>query len=647
MAEKEYILEVVRRARKARSKRLRGSGNAGGGGSVVGGSTVVEVNGQTLVGETHSHENKSTLDKLHSDDSDYLYIEQLREVEQAGGGTAWESQRQKAKAGYADESGHSAESDHSTESDHSAESDHSLVSDDSVRWEGERMADWLDQPVRKNDNVEFRDVKAKGNVKVSGYIGSPEFMSDLFAGFGWRIDSNGAGELNSLKVRTFFEVLMMIVNRLQGQEGDTVFSDNDQIEAVELDESWTDEGVAYILTLKEKWEGYFTAQQYGNIVKGIINTLAANAGGISDVDAAACVESDGVNKYYTSFMRVVGDRNTDPELGNNQIKVVLYGDAETPAGKNFPPCELMTICRCGCWQDADAEGLSEDERELIRRRQRFFYLSSSTGRFMKLTGVNSPKLDTWNYGTVLGEVPDFVKNWRIANRLISGRDYLYAQGVIVGDFIKVDFEGKPLVVYVDNGEWVDGGEIQAPSVGHGIYLVNEKNDQSLQWETHDVWHNGLRWRCLQHQPVVIDGVPHYYEPQFGSAYWQVVEGDTTFKVDFQEPYDLYDPDNFQGSLTLIAKWGQEDVTRKLLEQDIVWTRYSEDSHGVERVSSDNAWNILHNYSNWGRDRYRLVLSDEDLDAASDWPRKISFRCDVVLRDGKGDAVANDSIIIGN
>ena len=345
-----------------------------------------------------------------------------------------------------------------------------------------------------------------GNIILHSEIKSNGFVSGMDGtGRGWRIDQLGNGELESLRVRSYLEVVELLINRLQAQEGDTLFTDNDQIEYVK--EKVVNDVTYYILTLKEKWEGYFTSQQEGNIVKGIINTLAANYGNVSDITEAQCVEADGQNKYYTSWMRVVNPSLAEETVGRNQIVVVLYGDSDVPAQRNFPPCELMTIARFGC-EDAP-DGATDAQKASVERRQRLFSISVSDGRISKLTGVNKPILEEWNYGTTLGVIPDFINNWAIKERLIEGRDYLYAQGVIVGDFIKVDINGAPLVNYVDVGEWVNGQE----------YLHNEYNPVNLQWETHDVWHNQAKWRCEQHQPVRSGSTLRYYEPQDNSPYW--------------------------------------------------------------------------------------------------------------------------------
>lgn len=349
-------------------------------------------------------------------------------------------------------------------------------------------------------------------------IQSNEFRSGLYDGRGWRLDELGNAELESLRVRSFLEVIQLLVNRQQAQEGDTIFSENDQIEYVE---STTINGQTYYrLSVKEKWQGYFTAlNEKDNIIRGVINTLAAKYGNVSNVTESQSVEQDTANnKYYTSWMKVVDapvidntQTNETWPCGDNQVIVILYGNEEVPAGRNFPPCQLMSIVRWGCDADPDASGLTPAQKESIIRRQRTFYISTTDGRISKLTGVDKPILRNTNYGTTLGTLPDWVLNQypSVRERYINGRDYLFAQGIVVGDFIKVDIHGDPIVNYVDMGEWQN----------NTTYLHNEFNDQTLQYETHDVWHNGGYWRCLLHQPY--NGV--YYEPTTqNSTHWQLL-----------------------------------------------------------------------------------------------------------------------------
>lgn len=95
MSRKEYKLEVNRRERKPRSKRLRSIGAVVAGN----GSTVVEVSGS---GSQHSHANLATLDKLSADEDGYVYLDHLREGTDDEGNPVWTTEREKIKSCYAD-----------------------------------------------------------------------------------------------------------------------------------------------------------------------------------------------------------------------------------------------------------------------------------------------------------------------------------------------------------------------------------------------------------------------------------------------------------------------------------------------------------------------------------------------------------------
>ena len=103
---------------------------------------------------------------------------------------------------------------------------------------------------------------ALGSVLLSDEIKSNGFISGL-GGRGWRIDELGNAEVESLRVRSYLEVIELLINRIQAQEGDTLFTDNDQIDKVE--KVGTSGNYSYILSLKEKFDGYITSQMVGKM----------------------------------------------------------------------------------------------------------------------------------------------------------------------------------------------------------------------------------------------------------------------------------------------------------------------------------------------------------------------------------------------
>ena len=173
-----------------------------------------------------------------------------------------------------------------------------------------------------------------------------EFVKSLYAGKGAGVDAKGNMEVESLRVRSYFECVELIINRLSAIEGDQLLTEADTIESID------DLGDGcYGLHLKSKWDGYFTGQAENNVLKGIINTLATGSG-----------------KYYVSWFRV---NSVNPT--NNYIEVVMYPDEDVPSGKNYPPCEMMKIARWGNQTDT--------------KRQSCIYLSSTEGRIVKLRDV--------------------------------------------------------------------------------------------------------------------------------------------------------------------------------------------------------------------------------------------------------------------
>ena len=484
---------------------------------------------------------------------------------------------------------------------------------------------------------------ALGSVIFHDKIQSPQFEEGLYTGRGWRIDNLGNAEFESARVRSFLEIVELIVNRLQAQEGDTLFSDNDQIEKVDVIEDETDHSISYILTLKEKYQGYVTGQMYGNVVKGIINTLAAKQAGVSDYESTS-VEVDGENKYYTSWMRVIGTHNTNVNLGVNQIQVVLYGDNFVPAGRNFAPCELMTIARWGCVDYSDPEDPDyETIKASIIRRQRMFMISTTDGRVVKYTGVDSPILKNGNYGVTIGELPEFVKNYpdvkAILDQVGEHTDWLYAQGIVVGNYIKVDREGLPVPVTVFCGEWVDGSQVANPSPCQGIYFYNEYNEDTQQYEIHEVRHNGGRWQCLQHQPVISGGVATYYEPKWNSPYWRLVDGNDNLTIEFVSSKGYsFRRGNVDTVITPHLFYGNVDITNDVAAEYWNWTRESES----EKTVADESWDAQHTGLVTGIKT--LHLSNNDMPQTWSSANKAIFTCTVSVNDGKTTRIVDNQII---
>lgn len=406
--------------------------------------------------------------------------------------------------------------------------------------------------------------------KFLGGIDVGEFISSMYAGKGAGIDSLGNAEFESIRVRSYMEIMELIVNRQSALEGDQILTESDTIESVE-----DLGGNTYRLNLRRKWDGYFTAQAENNVLRGIINTLNAGSG-----------------DYYTSWMRV-----NSVNTANNSIEVTLYPDSETPAQKNFPPCEMMKIARWGNQTDT--------------KRQSCLYLSSTEGRIVKLVGVTKPIIDKTNYGACLGTIPEFLNDLDLPLR--EGRDYMYVPGIITTDMIRIDYQGQPIYEVVDRGKWNADEE----------YYSKDLNPVTNIYEISDVWYMGCKYRCQKTGTKTA--------PAWNNTDWAMVEGNPAFSVDFEQTDYLFDPDRFALTLTIIAYLYNMDITDDILDADVEWTRYSEDADGNPRVESDNAWALKH--ANSGKS---IDLTTDDCDFNGYIPKTLRFTATVTLRDGMGN-----------
>ena len=507
--DKQYTAKITLRTPRPRSERLQEQGIGGGTTTVV--MSGAGGGGSTVTGDGHTHGNLSALNEISTDRQGYMYLTQIREKEDTETGeTTTEQVTEKVKAGYADVAKDLSE----------------------------------DSPIREQFLSRLVDDVAKGNLtfeKMLTVLGLSifksgaqfgEFVKSLYAGKGAGIDELGNAEFESVRVRSYFECMELIINRLSAIEGDQLLTEADTIESVDdLGDN------CYGLHLRSKWEGYFTAQYPNNVLKGIINTLATGSG-----------------VYYTSWMRV-----NSVNTANNYIEVTLYPGEEVPAGTNYPPCEMMKIARWGNQTDT--------------KRQSCIYLSSTEGRIVRLTGVTKPIIDRTNYGATFGELPEFLRELDLP--IAEGQDYLYARGIVVQDIIRIDYQGKPVSEIVDRGPWSATGD----------YYCEALNPNTGRYEISDVWYNGCKYRCAKTGTTTA--------PAWNNTDWAMVEGNPDFTVDFAETDYLFDPDKFNLTLTIIARLYNTDITADILDADVQWTRYSEDANGVERVASDNAWALKH------------------------------------------------------
>lgn len=550
-----YELKTYKRGARPRSERLRELGGESSGNT---GSTVVTIsgNGNVVSPNDHYHANKNALDQITTDADGYEYLTRQKEVIDDEGNAVYEQVTEKVKAGYADVA-------------------KDLSEDSPIR---EQFLSRLVDDVAKGNITFEQAIKVLGLATFGGGAEFGEFIKSLYAGKGAGIDADGNAEFESVRVRSYFECLELIVNRLSAIEGDQILTEADTIESVD------DLGNnCYGLHLRSKWDGYFTAQRENNVLKGIINTLAAGSG-----------------LYYTCWMRV-----NSVNTANNYIEVTAYPDEDTPAGTNYPPCADMKIARWGNQTD--------------KTRQSCIYLSSTEGRIVRLTGVTKPIIEPENYGATFGTLPEFLRSMDLP--IVDGQDYVYARGLIVQDIIRIDYKGKPISEVIDRGPWAAGA----------AYYCEALNPETGIYEISDVWYMGCKWRCAKTGTTTA--------PAWNNTDWAMVEGNPQFTVEFADTDYIFDPDRFSLTLTIIARLYNMDITDDILPADVEWTRYSEDANGVPRTASDNAWALKR--AGAGKS---LSLTIEDCDLNGYMPRTLKFIATVTLRDGMGNEAGTESAI---
>ena len=550
-----YELKTYKRGARPRSERLRELGGENSGNT---GSTVVTIsgNGNVVSPNDHYHANKNALDQITTDADGYEYLTRQKEVIDDEGNAVYERVTETVKAGYADVA-------------------KDLAEDSPIR---EMFLSRLVDDVAKGNITFEQAIKVLGLASFGGGAEFGEFIKSLYAGKGAGIDANGNAEFESVRVRSYFECLELIVNRLSAIEGDQILTEADTIESVD------DLGNnCYGLHLRSKWDGYFTAQRENNVLKGIINTLAAGSG-----------------LYYTCWMRV-----NSVNTANNYIEVTAYPDEDTPAGTNYPPCADMKIARWGNQTD--------------KTRQSCIYLSSTEGRIVRLTGVTKPIIDPENYGATFGTLPEFLRDMDLP--IVDGQDYVYARGLIVQDIIRIDYKGKPISEVIDRGPWAAGA----------AYYCEALNPETGIYEISDVWYMGCKWRCAKTGTTTA--------PAWNNTDWAMVEGNPQFTVEFADTDYIFDPDRFSLTLTIIARLYNMDITDDILPADVEWTRYSEDANGVPRTASDNAWALKR--AGAGKS---ISLTIEDCDLNGYMPRTLKFIATVTLREGMGNEAGTESAI---
>lgn len=353
----------------------------------------------------------------------------------------------------------------------------------------------------------------KGLTKLYDAIMSNGFKNSMTAGRGWQIDENGNAQVESIEVRSYIRALELVMNRLSAEESEFVFTESGTVETATLNEDGT-----YTLVMRKKTDKDITAFQVDDVLKGVVNDLA-EPGAV------------GAN-YYTSWMQVKEVNQT-----TNSIKVAVYADNDTPAKKNFPPCNLMVLHRWG--------------NTTKKERQSCWYISSIEKRIVMLDGVTQPKLKESNYASFYG-LPFDMKNFK-GYDLNPDQPYLYVRGAFLQDVCFIDYLGQVVKQERYRGIWS-----QEVANSDDPYIVTQTTFDT-------VYHKNAKWQCNS-----TEGTKE--EPSVGTTDWTMLtDGGEAITVDSTDVYycifssgkDVPN-DNYEG-------WTQI-VPTPTEEKPYLWTR---------------------------------------------------------------------------
>lgn len=289
---------------------------------------------------------------------------------------------------------------------------------------------------------------------------------------GAQIDEAGNTEVESIYVRSWMKVRELIYNRLNALEGNTSFADVGTIDDITIDSDGKTQA-----HIRMRWEGDFTAFQPGDVVYGYVNNL-----------------NNATEKEHCKSWAWI--RSVDRAA--NTLELAAYPDSETPAGKNYPMAVGMIITRWGNNIEATVETFvnpeysavitKRGEGKYVNTRQSSFFISCEDGNIVELMGVNKPKLEAGNYGTILGKIPDGLLDEKTAELINKDQPYLFARGIIVQDLIRIGYEGVTTRTANYRGQW-DAATAASATL---YYRTTEGMYDTVTWK-------GALWQCLASQ----------------------------------------------------------------------------------------------------------------------------------------------------
>lgn len=259
-------------------------------------AVVPDSGGTTVAGDGHTHDNKSTLDRISADEEGYQYLIRNEEVtDEESGTTTVEPVARKVKAGYADEAGR-------------AEMAHDLDPD---------------SPVRKEFLSRTKDDRSAGKVASDVGFEVGDFVAGASGAKAWLDEVTGltSAEVDKLyvRVRAYFEVLSVIEAEVLA--GKQYITPGGGVRCARVEET------------AGGWRCYFLTEQDGEKTEGkfIVGDMA-----ISEMFNAKAGTANKVSnhRYWRKVLAVSNDAYTD-DAGNRYGYIELSRD-DCEAGSDEP-----------------------------------------------------------------------------------------------------------------------------------------------------------------------------------------------------------------------------------------------------------------------------------------------------------------------
>ena len=409
-----YSVRTKNRTAVPRSKRLRETGQYAS--ARTDSSTVVlaggSSSGNSASGDGHTHSNLDALNAIRVDELFYLWLY----MKQNG---ADESTLEKVKAGFADKA---------TEAEKAF---------DSEKWSGKVFAEWMNQPVRKEDWVEFLGVMSKT-------FKTPNFAPGM-TGKGAIINNDGSMEAERLTVRRELIVPKLVYNMVEIQVGDKWRAPGAGVIEKVVPDTDAEGNIlntgTFYLELKK---GQIGAVYNGAICMGIFHDYG------DDTNNATDDYDDGYGNrkfagFTTSYFTITEISNYVDEDGvvkkNGQVRYQLRPVSDRWTSQSHPYEQMNFVCY----------GIFSDNAEKLKKYGTAVYETRTYTRM--LVNQNTWEFAEDNIALQYGEMGNLSK-FGVANpedyALYVGR--IYTKGTIT----QVKDDGTKVQVANERGVWVTG-----------------------------------------------------------------------------------------------------------------------------------------------------------------------------------------------